>query len=130
MKKIIALLVFAIPAFASAQALSPITNVNNLTSRALGIGNTFTYILVALAVIYIVWNVVQYFIKSEGGDRTAAGMNIIWGIVGLFVIVSIWGLVNILTNTFKTTPTDQAIPNLGTDTNRGGIPANQIPIVQ
>jgi glucan phosphoethanolaminetransferase (alkaline phosphatase superfamily) len=130
MKKIIALLAFAIPAFASAQALSPITNVNNLTSRALGIGNTFTYILVALAVIYIVWNVVQYFIKANGGDRKEVGMNIIWGIVGLFIIVSIWGLVNILTNTFKTTPTDQAIPNLGTDTNRGGIPANQIPIVQ
>jgi uncharacterized membrane protein len=129
MKKIIALLAFAIPAFASAQALSPITNVNNLTSRALGIGNTFTYILVALAVIYIVWNVVQYFIKA-GGDRKEVGMNIVWGIVGLFIIVSIWGLVNILTNTFKTTPTDQAIPNLGTDTNRGGIPANQIPIVQ
>lgn len=129
MKKIIALLVSIIPVVASAQALSPITNVNNLTTRALGIGNTFTYLLVALAVIYIVWNVVQYFIKSEG-DRKEVGMNIVWGIVGLFIIVSIWGLVNILTNTFKTTPTDQAIPNLGTDTNRGGIPANQIPIVQ
>ena len=129
MKKIIASLVFVIPVVVSAQALSPITNVNNLTTRLLGMGNTFTYLLVALAVIYIVWNVVQYFINGEG-DRKEPGMNILWGIVGLFVIVSIWGLVNILTNTFKTTPTDQAIPNLGTDTNRGGIPANQIPIVQ
>ena len=129
MKKIIASLVFVIPAVVSAQALSPITNVNNLSTRFLGIGNTITYLLVALAVIYIVWNVVQYFIKAES-DRTESGKAIVWGIVGLFVIVSIWGLVNILTNTFKTTPTDQAIPNLGTDTNRGGIPANQIPIVQ
>jgi hypothetical protein len=130
MKKIFAIIALSfLPIVASAQALSPITNVNNLTSRALGIGNTFTYILVALAVIYIVWNVVQYFIKGEG-DRKEVGMNIVWGIVGLFIIVSIWGLVNILTNTFKTTPTDQAIPNLSTDTDRGGIPANQIPIVQ
>jgi hypothetical protein len=129
MKKIIASLVFVIPAVVSAQALSPITNVNNLTTRLLGMGNTFTYLLVALAVIYIVWNVVQYFIKAES-DRAESGKAIVWGIVGLFIIVSIWGLVNILTNTFKTTPTDQAIPNLGTDTNRGGIPANQIPIVQ
>lgn len=129
MKKIIASLVFVLPAVVSAQALSPITNVNNLTTRLLGMGNTFTYLLVALAVIYIVWNVVQYFIKAES-DRAESGKAIVWGIVGLFIIVSIWGLVNILTNTFKTTPTDQAIPNLGTDTNRGGIPANQIPIVQ
>ncbi len=130
MKKIIALIAFAIPAIASAQALSPITNVNNLSTRLLGIGNIFTYILVAIAVIYIVWNVVQYFIKPNGDDRKAAGMNILWGIVGLFIIVSIWGLVNVLTNTFKTTPTDQAIPNLGNSAQNGGIPANQIPLVQ
>ncbi len=130
MKKIIALIAFAIPAIASAQALSPITNVNNLSTRLLGIGNIFTYILVALAVIFIVWNVVQYFIKPAGADRKDAGINILWGIVGLFIIVSIWGLVNIFTNTFKTTPTDQAIPNLGNSTQNGGIPANQIPLVQ
>ena len=53
MKKIIALIAFAIPAIASAQALAPITNVNNLTTRILGIGNTITYILVAAAVIFI-----------------------------------------------------------------------------
>jgi FtsH-binding integral membrane protein len=130
MKKIIALIAFAIPAIASAQALAPITNVNNLTTRILGIGNTITYILVAAAVIFIVWNVVKYMIKPAGEDRSAAGKDIIWGIVGLFIIVSIWGLVNILTNTFKTTPTDQAIPNLGNSTQNGGIPSNQIPVVQ
>ena len=130
MKKIIALLVFALPSVAFAQALAPITNVNNLTSRFLGIGNTFIYVLVALAVIFIVWNVVMYLIR--GGDeegRKAARNNVIWGIVGLFVIVSIWGLVNILTNTFATTPTNQAIPNLGNGTGNGGIPGNQTPQV-
>lgn len=129
MKKIIASLVFVIPAVVSAQALTPITNVNNLSTRLLGIGNVVIYILGSLAVVYIVWNVVQYFIHGES-DKKEAGMNIIWGIVGLFVIVSIWGLVNILTNTFKTISTDQAIPNLGNDINRGGIPANQIPFVE
>lgn len=130
MKKIFAIVALVIPGMASAQALAPITNVNNLSTRILGIGNTVTYLLVALAVIYIVWNVVQYLIKPAGDERKGAGMNILWGIVGLFVIVSIWGLVNILTNTFKTTPTNQAIPNLSNVTVGGGIPANQIPAVQ
>ncbi len=130
MKKIIALIAFAIPAIASAQALSEITNVNNLSNRLLGIGNVFTYILVAVAVIYIIWNVVQYFIKPSEGDRKDAGMNILWGIVGLFIIVSIWGLVNIFTNTFKTAPTNQPIPNLGNNPQNGGIPARQIPLVE
>lgn len=131
MKKIFALLaVLVVPAIVSAQALAPITNVNNLSTRLLGIGNTVTYLLVALAVIYIVWNVVQYLIKPNGEERSAALKNIGWGILGLFVIVSLWGLVNILTNTFKTTPTNQPIPNLSNVTVGGGIPANQLPPVQ
>ena len=105
--------------------------MNSLSAKVIGIGNTVVYILTALAVLFIVYNVVMYLIKPAGEEgRSAAGMNILWGIVGLFVIVSIWGLVNILTNTFKTTPTNQAIPNFGNNAQNGGIPANQIPIVQ
>lgn len=130
MKKIITLLAFAMPSVAFAQALAPLTNVNNVTSRAIGIGNTIIYLLVALAVIFIVWNIVMYLIK--GGDeegRKNARNNILWGIVGLAIIVSIWGLVNILTNTFATTPTNQPIPNLGNGTSNGGLPGNQVPQV-
>lgn len=91
------------PLLTQAQSLSRISNVNNLATRLAGIGNIITYLLVGLAVIYIVWHIVQYFIKGES-DRTEAGMNILWGIVGLFIIVSLWGLVNILVNTFYTDP--------------------------
>ena len=126
MKKLFAVIVSLVPTVAFAQA--PITDVNGLSSRIIGIGNIVAYLLVSLAVIFIIWNVVIYLIKSSGDEgKSKAGMNILWGIVGLFVIVSIWGLVNILTNTFKTTPTTQAIPNLGNIVNTGGLPANQIP---
>ncbi len=131
MKKIIALVAALMPSMASAQALSTITNINDVSKRALSIGDTFTYILVALAVIFIVWNVVMYIIKpAASDDKAAASKNILWGIVGLFIIVSIWGLVNILTNSFKTTTGTQPIPNSGGNPNTGGIPANQIPVVQ
>lgn len=131
MKKIASALIATLaPAVALAQT-SAVTDVNSLSAKVIGIGNTVIYILTALAVLFIVWNVVMYLIKSPGEEnRTKAGMNILWGIIGLFVIVSIWGLVNILTNTFKTTPTNQAIPNFGNNASNGGIPANQIPIVQ
>ena len=55
--------------------------------------------LVALGVIYFVWGVVQYFIgdseeaKKKGKDR------IIYGLIGLAIIISIWGLVFILVRT-------------------------------
>jgi hypothetical protein len=103
-KLLLTTLSLLIPSLANGQSLSPISNVNNLATRIAGIGNIITYLLVGLAVIYIVWHVVQYFIKAEGGDRKEIGMNILWGIVGLFIIVSLWGLVNILVNTFYTDP--------------------------
>ena len=132
MKKIIAILAILAPSMAFAQSsLAPITDVNSLSSRILGIGNTFTYLLVAAAVIFIVWNVVVYLIKSDDAEgKGAAGLKILYGLIGLFVIVSIWGLVAILTNTFKTTPTTQAIPNFGTNPSTGGIPSNTVPQVQ
>ncbi len=133
MKKLLVLAAFIVPSIALAQT-QPITDVNSLTYKLVGIGNTVIYLLVSLAVIYIIWNVVQYFIKGssgEEGSRTKAGMGILWGIVGLAVILSIWGLVGILTNTFRTTPpSNSPIPNLGNSVGSGGIPSNQVPIVQ
>ncbi len=63
--------------------------------------NSVVPILVSLGVVYFVWGVVAYVIgggeeaKKKGRDR------IIYGIIGLAVIVSVWGLVNMLTETFN-----------------------------
>jgi hypothetical protein len=135
MKKIVALLMVSMVPVAEVAAQQGgtmlVTDVNSLTSKIIGIGNIVAYLLVALAVIFIIYNVVIYLVRgADPAAKAKAGGNVLWGIVGLFVIVSVWGLVNILTNTFKTTPTNQPIPNLGTIVNTGGLPGNQIPVVQ
>ncbi|MES2216024.1 MAG: hypothetical protein V4481_01875 [Patescibacteria group bacterium] len=109
MKKIIAALAVSLPILASAQA---ITDVNTLTYKLTNLGNTFIQILIAFAVIYIIYNVVRFLIVGADNEekRASARSAILWGVVGLFVILSIWGLVRILTNTFRTdttTPTNQ-----------------------
>jgi len=82
---------------------SQINDFTGLSGRLASIGTIVLYLLVALAVIFIVWNVVRYFIGGkEGESRGPAGLNILWGLIGLFVIISLWGLVNILLNTFGT----------------------------
>lgn len=86
--------------------LTQITNINGLTSRIASIGTVIVYLLTALAVIFIVWNTVRYFVAGkEGESRGPAGMNILWGLIGLFIIISLWGLVNLLLNTFATNTT-------------------------
>jgi uncharacterized membrane protein YuzA (DUF378 family) len=90
-----------------------INNVNQLVTRIADIGTVIIYLLVGLAVVYIIWSVVQYFIKGKEGDekRQQAGMQILWGIVGLAIVVSLWGLVNLIVNTFGTDTTMPNLPN-------------------
>lgn len=84
--------------------LNTINNANDLITRLLSIFDTAVYLLIALGFIYIVWNIVMYFIKGKEGDenRSEARKHAMWGIVGLAIILSVWGLVNILVNTFRT----------------------------
>ncbi len=87
--------------------------------------NTITVILISIAVVWIIVSVVRYLIAgSDATARQEGGLRILWGIVGLFVIVSIWGLVSILTNSFATTNTaSQGIQNI--QINPGSVPQIQ-----
>ncbi|OGJ02474.1 hypothetical protein A3I95_00620 [Candidatus Nomurabacteria bacterium RIFCSPLOWO2_02_FULL_44_12] len=55
--------------------------------------------LVSLGVIYFIWGVVQYFIGDNEEAKTKGRDRIIFGIIGLAVIVSVWGLVTIIGQT-------------------------------
>jgi hypothetical protein len=42
----------------------------------------------------------MYVVAVNDEKKAAAKDKIIYGIVGLFIMISVWGLVNILVNTF------------------------------
>ncbi len=56
--------------------------------------------LITAAVLYFIFGVVKYVVSSDSDDKGKAREVIIRGIIGLFVIISIWGLVGIIGNTF------------------------------
>ena len=56
-------------------------------------------LIISLAIIYFIWSTAQYILK-EGEAKNEAKMHMIWGIIILFVMISVWGLVGILTSTF------------------------------
>lgn len=77
--------------------------------------NPAIQVLIAVAVVLFLFGIVKYI--SSGDDeakRKEAKNYIIYGIVGLFVMVSVWGLVGILTGTFGTNQdvSNVNIPNL------------------
>ena len=117
--KIGALALALTPAAASAQSLSSLNNVNQVATRFTSLLNTFTVLLISLAVVWIIINVVRYLIMKGPEERKEGGLRILYGIIGLFVIISIWGLVSILQNSFGTTNTaSQGINNIQIDTNQ------------
>ncbi len=57
-------------------------------------------ILVVLGILYFVLGVVQYVIASEEEAKKKGRDRMIYGIIGLVVIVALWGLVFIVNKTF------------------------------
>lgn len=74
--------------------------VFNILAVVGGILNIVIPILITLAVIYVIAGVIKYVTASDNEKQAEGRTMIISGIVGLFVIVSIWGLVAVLNSTF------------------------------
>ncbi len=73
--------------------------VNSLTCFA---GKALVPLVFAVALLVFVYGVVKYVIAAhDSNDREEGRMFMIYGIVALFVMVSVWGLVAVLANTFN-----------------------------
>lgn len=83
--------------------------VAGVVSCLIGFMNNALYLIMAAAVLYIVWGAFQ-LMKEEKRDE--AKNTVLFGIIGLFVMISIWGLVNILDKTFNLTGQVQTPPAL------------------
>lgn len=81
-------------------ASSPITCIlDKITDQIL---NPVIILLFALATIMFLWGVIQYVIGSQGdtGKLEKAKNVILYGIIGMFIMASAWGIVEILQDFF------------------------------
>lgn len=55
----------------------------------------------AIAFVMFLWGVVKYFFihGDQDAEREKGRWFIMWGIIGFVVILSLWGLVNVVTST-------------------------------
>ena|SRR3989338_1292395 len=97
MKKIIAFLSFFAPVFAFAQNTS--TNVQAVLVQIQGVLNIVIPVLITIGIIYFIWNVVTYMLSGDAEKREESRDHIIYSLIGLFVILAVWGLVSIIANT-------------------------------
>jgi uncharacterized membrane protein YidH (DUF202 family) len=90
-----------------------VSNFDQLISALQGLINSFLPFLVGLAVLLFIFGVVQYVMAGGDADKRKTGQAyMIWGIVALFIMVSVWGLVNLLGGTFGLNKTAPPLPEV------------------
>ncbi|MBI2023396.1 hypothetical protein HYT01_02410 [Candidatus Giovannonibacteria bacterium] len=101
-----------LPLLAAAQGGG--TDVNSTLLSIQQILRNTIIVLFVLATVVFLWGVIKYMTAGGDEDAISSGRNfMIFGIIGLFVMVAVWGLVYLLVNTF-------ALPN------SGGIPTQPL----
>ena len=97
--KVVAVSVWVLPFAALAQTANP-TYLSSLIGGAKVLLDQLVVLLIALAVVWFIWNVIKYTMSSDEDGKEKAKSQMIWGIVAIAVIVSVWGLVAILQSIF------------------------------
>lgn len=58
------------------------------------------FLLIAVGVVYFLWGVVVFIQNADNPEKREEGYkHMIWGIIGIFIMVSARGIVNIITST-------------------------------
>ena len=106
MKRLLALaFLLAFPAISFAQQTT--LGGNNLGEFLLSIVRFINDVLVpvvwAIAFIVFIWGIFQYFIAGGADEekRSQGKQLAFWGIVAFFVMMSLWGIVNLVDGTFQ-----------------------------
>lgn len=62
--------------------------------------NSVVPVLIALGVVFFVYGVITYVIADDEEAKSAGRNRMIYGVIGLVMIVGVWGLVNVVRTTF------------------------------
>ncbi len=104
---------FSLPLVAGAQQLD---NIKTLASSVGDIINILIPIVFALAMLFFFWGLALYIFGGEH-DKEKAKKTMIWGVVALFVMAAVWGLVNFLSSSL----------DIDTGTGPGFSPTDLVP---
>ena len=76
-------------------------NIQTLLANILVFLNgTIVPFLISVAFLVFVWNAVRYFVIGGNNEesREKARSLALWGIIGFVILISLWGIVNLLVN--------------------------------
>jgi uncharacterized membrane protein YgcG len=106
------------PVFAYAQ----LTKTSTFFQRVLEIvKGTLIQLVFILALLFFFWGVAKYIWSASPGNKEEAKTIMIWGVVALFVMSSVWGLVRFLQTELNIDQTTNGqIPTIGGSSSGSG----------
>jgi len=75
-------------------------NFRDLVILIVSFINTAIGVVIAFAVLGFFWGVFQYIYNEHASKIEEGRKMMVWGIIALFVMVSLWGILEVLTITF------------------------------
>ncbi len=77
-------------------------DIAGFLAKVQGIVSSVVPFIIGLAVFVVIWGILTYITQASNEEkREEAKKYILWGVVGVFMMLSVWGFVNILLNTFQ-----------------------------
>ena len=71
--------------------------LDNLVQKIIGTLNKVIYVIFALATVAFGWGVIEMLAGSGDSEKIKKGkQHLIWGIVGMAIMASAWGIVGII----------------------------------
>ncbi len=63
--------------------------------------NPLIILLFALALVYFIYGLIKYLLSPDNEEvRKSSKSQMLWGIIGMFIMVSVFGILSIIMNTF------------------------------
>lgn len=76
-------------------------NFGDIANIIIDIVNTAVPVLITAALAAFIWGIAKSILHSDNPDARASGRTImLWGILSLFVITFVWGIITVVQRTF------------------------------
>jgi hypothetical protein len=98
MKKIITgVTLFAAPMLTFAQGANAFSILDTLRSLV----DRLIPFFIAAGLAYFIFGIVKYVIAGDSDDKEKARHVIVQGLIGLFIMLSVWGIIGVFQRTFQ-----------------------------
>lgn len=96
-------ILFGVPAVLFAQVNPPPKDATDLLNRiSTYVINPIIYILFTVAFVVFVWGIVQFVGNLDNEEaRSTGARHMIWGIIGMVIMVSVTSIVGVIQNTLR-----------------------------